>query len=141
LLFQGCDASFRIPFLGSDEDGDIGVSPNLGETFSAEHHRAGERMPIPDSRTLFLPVLRVFADDAGHSIEEIRQHMRVEFKVASDELLHKYPTGRPIFHVNVALALANLQGAPHGNPKYIEKVRRNLYRITENGKSYLKQNS
>jgi len=98
-------------------------------------------MSIPDSQTLFVPVLKVFADDAGHSIEEVRDRMKVQFEITADELLQRFPAGKPIFHVNVALALANLQGAPLGGSKLIEKVGKKGYRITEVGKAYLKQNS
>ena len=98
-------------------------------------------MSIPDSQTLFVPVLKVFADDIGHSIEEVRERMKVQFEITSEELLQTYPAGKPIFHVNVALALANLQGAPSGRSKLIEKVGKRKYRITEIGRAYLKQNS
>jgi len=113
----------------------------LEESVSREYHHAGELMSIPDSRTLFVPVLKVFADDAGHSIEEVRESMKVQFEITPDELIQRYPAGKPIFHVNVALALANLQGAPLGGSKLIEKVGKKGYRITEIGKAYLKQNS
>jgi restriction endonuclease Mrr len=109
-----------------------------------EYYQAAERMPIPDSQTLLLPVLQVFADNAEHSNEEIWERMRLQFKLTPDELLQKYPTGKPVFHVNVALALANLQGAPHGGSKLITKVRNKgrmkFYRITEYGKAILNRN-
>ncbi len=101
-------------------------------------------MPIPDSQTLLLPVLRIFGDDAKHSNEEIWERMGIQFKIPPDELLQKYPTGKPVFHVNVALALANLQGAPHRGSKAIERVRNKgrtkVYRITEYGKTILTRN-
>jgi len=97
-------------------------------------------MPLPNSQSLLLPVLRIFADGAEHSIEEIRKRMATEFKVTADELLQKHPKGNPVFSVNVALALANLQGAPHRGSKAITRVKRDVYRITEYGKDILKRN-
>jgi restriction system protein len=101
-------------------------------------------MPIPDSQSLLLPVLRVFANETEHSNEEIWERMTVQFKITPDELLQKHPTGKSVFHVNVALALANLQGAPHGGSKAISKVRSKdgtkVYRITEYGKTILNRN-
>jgi restriction system protein len=101
-------------------------------------------MSIPDSQTLLLPVLRVFADDAKHSNEEIWERMRAHFRILPDELLQKHPMGNSVFHVNVALALANLQGAPHRGSKAIEKIKSNgktkIYRITEYGKTILNRN-
>jgi hypothetical protein len=86
----------------------------------------------------------VFADAAKHSNEEIWELMRVSFRIAPDELLQKHPLGKSIFHVNVALALANLQGAPHGGAKAIEKIKSKgktkIYRITEYGKTILNRN-
>ena len=101
-------------------------------------------MPIPDSQTLLLPVLRIFGDGAEHSNEEIWERMAVQFKITPSELLQKHPAGNGVFHVNVALALANLQGAPHRGSKAIERVRNKsgakFYRITEYGKSILNRN-
>src|ERR1700730_3780671 len=96
--------------------------PKLEKTNDEYYHRTPQRMPMPDSQTLLLPILRLFADDREHSIEEIRERMRVQFSVAPDELLQKHPNGNPVFHVNVALALANLQGAPHGGSRAIDRV-------------------
>lgn len=97
-------------------------------------------MPIPHSQTLFLPVLRVLADGLEHSSEEIRERVRVQFDIAPHELLAKNKKGKTVFHSNVDLALANLQGAPHGRSKAIENVRKEVYRITEHGKAILERN-
>src|ERR1700759_5102625 len=90
-------------------------------------------MSIPDPTSLLLPVLQVLADQKEHSIDEIRERMRIKFEVTSDEVLQKHPLGNSIFRVNVALVLANLQGAPHRGPKAIEKVQKNIYRINDLG--------
>jgi restriction system protein len=95
---------------------------------------------IPDSDTLLLPVLRIFSDDKEHSAEEVRGFMVKHFEISADQLLQKTARGTPIFHNRVALALANLQGAPHGGRKLIAPTRRGFYRITEQGKALLNRN-
>jgi restriction system protein len=99
-------------------------------------------MPIPDSQTLLLPVLRVVEDGLEHSSEEIRERMRVQFDVAPHELLQKFNNGTPVFHNRVAWALAhlNMRRGPLGHSEAIEKVRKERYRITDYGKSILKRN-
>lgn len=96
--------------------------------------------PIPDLDTLRLAVLRVFADGVEHSAEEIQERMKVQFGISPQELLQKTEGGTPVFRNQVALGLANLQGAPHRGPKYVEKVRKKVYRISERGKDILKRN-
>ncbi len=93
-----------------------------------------------DLDTLRAAVLRVFGDGAQHSPDEIRELMKVQFKITPQELLQKHANGNSVFHNNVALALANLQGAPHRGSKAITKVKRNIYIITEYGKDILKRN-
>jgi len=66
--------------------------------------------------------------------------MKVQFKIAAQELLRKHTKGNSVFNTKVALALANLQGAPNVGSKAIEKVGKNVYRITEHGKDILKRN-
>lgn len=96
--------------------------------------------PLPNLDTLRAAVLRVFADGLEHSREEVQDRMRVQFEVSQNEPLEKNKGGTPIFHNHVAIALANLQGAPHRGPQYIEKVGNEVYRITGRGKDILKRN-
>lgn len=105
-----------------------------------EYNTEAKAMPIPDSQTLLLPVLQVVADGLEHSSEEIRERVRVQFDIAPHELLVKNRKGKTVFHSNVDLALANLQGAPHRRSNAIEKVRKEVYKITEYGKVILKRN-
>jgi|ERR1700731_4239237 len=93
-----------------------------------------------DLNTLRLAVLRVFADGVEHSLDEIRARMKVQFEIEPQELLRKHAKGNSVFHTNVALAIANLQGAPNVGSKAIEKVGKEAYRITEHGKDILKRN-
>jgi hypothetical protein len=95
---------------------------------------------LPDSKTLLLPVLRAFADGAEHTSEEIQERMKVQFEIAPHELLPKQNDRISVFHNNVALALANLQGAPHRGSKCMEKVGEKRYKIAEHGKTILKRN-
>ena|SRR5260370_9257078 len=97
-------------------------------------------MPIPVPKELWLAVLRVLADGTEHSSEEIRDRMKAQFNVRPGDLLVKHSTGTPVFTKNVALALANLQGAPHGGRPVIDKVRPEMYRINERGQAILKGN-
>jgi hypothetical protein len=95
---------------------------------------------VPDREKLKLAILGLLADGAEHSSQEIREHLRLRFNVSQKENTDKLKNGKTLFHNEVDLALANLQGAPRGGPKGIEKVRKEVYRITEYGKSMLKQN-
>jgi restriction system protein len=97
-------------------------------------------MPIPDYQTLLLPILRLLADDAEHSSEKIREVLAAQFNVAPHELIQKNQKGKTVFGNNVDLALANLQGAPHGRSKCIDRIRKGVYRINERGKAILKRN-
>jgi hypothetical protein len=101
---------------------------------------ATKLMTIPDFQTLLLPVLHVLADGVDHSSQEIRDRVRVQFDIAPHELLVRNRKGKTVFHSNVDLALANLQGAPHRRTKAIEKVRKGVYKITEYGKAILSRN-
>jgi restriction endonuclease Mrr len=97
-------------------------------------------MPIPHSNVLLLPVLRVLGDGVEHNSVEIRERVKIQFDIAPRELLQKTKKGATVFHNRVALALANLQGAPHGRSRAINRVRKEVYRITEYGVAILKRN-
>jgi restriction system protein len=99
-------------------------------------------MPMPDCQTLLLPVLRVMADGHEHSCEGIRERMKAQFGVAPHELLQKLKNGTPVFHNRVTQALAhlNMRRGPLGHSEAIEKVRREVYKITEHGKAILNRN-
>lgn len=97
-------------------------------------------MPIPTFEMLFLPVLRLLADGLEHSSGEIRERLRDQFEMTPQELQTKNKKGKTMFDNNVDLALANLQGAPHGRTKAIEKIGDGVYRITERGKLHLRGN-
>jgi len=54
-------------------------------------------MPIPDSQTLLLPVLRVVADGHEHSSEEIRERVRVQFDIPRTKF---YRNSRTAHHLH-----------------------------------------
>jgi len=99
-------------------------------------------MPIPDSQTLLLPVLRVLADGLEHSSQEIRERVKVQFDIAPRELSQKHKNGIPVFHNRVVWALANLnmRRGPLGHSEAIERVRKEVYKITEYGRAILGRN-
>jgi restriction system protein len=99
-------------------------------------------MPIPDIQTLLLPVLRSVADGREHSSQEIRECVKVQFDISPKELLQKHENGTPVFSNRVAWALAhlNMRRGPLGHPEAIEKVRKEVYKVTEYGRGILKRN-
>ena len=97
-------------------------------------------MPIRESKKIRLSILQLLADGAELSSQEIRERLRVQFKIAPHEDRRILENGKTAFNDEVDRALANLQGAPRGS-KRIEKVGEQVYRINEIGKDYLKQNS
>ena len=102
---------------------------------------AAKTMPIPDREKLNSAILQLLADKAEHSSQEIRERVKVQFNIVPNEDSTKLKNGKTPFHNEVDLALANLQGAPRGGPKLIEKVRKEVYRITDLGKTILQRNS
>ena len=77
-------------------------------------------------------------DGLEHSSEEIRERVRVQFDIAPHKLLQKHENGTPEFHNRVAWALAhlNMRCGPLGHAE----VRKEVYKITEHGKTILKHN-
>ncbi len=87
---------------------------------------------------MLLPVLRLTADGDDHSVEEIREQLKKQFKITTREadMTHE-KSGRNVFVNNVAWALAHLVMG-----KLIECTATSggLYRITARGVVTLKQN-
>lgn len=99
-------------------------------------------MSIPDPQTLLLPVLKVLADGNEHRVEEIRECMRTQFGITSNELEQKNRTGVSVFVNRVAWALAhlNMEAGPIGHPKAVVLIQKGVYRITDRGSSLLRHN-
>jgi hypothetical protein len=106
----------------------------------AQPRAASQSLPIPDGGALLLPILKLLADDLEHSSQEIRERLKVQFKIAGNEHIQKLANGKTEFHSNIDLALAYLQGARNVGTKAIEKVRSKVYRISNLGKTILNRN-
>jgi len=92
-------------------------------------------MPLPKYETMFVPVLRVLSDGERHEVTEIRQRMKVKFKITARELLLKYPKATSTRFVNlVAWVLAGLNQA-----KTVTLIKKGIYRVTDRGKTILKR--
>lgn len=89
-------------------------------------------MAVPDFQSLMLPVLRATA--AGEiSSTELRDRVATEMKLSEDDVSEMLPSGRQTTFVNrTSWANISLQRAG-----LVEKVRRGVYRITDEGKRVL----
>lgn len=92
-------------------------------------------MPIPDYQTLMLPVLRVTEDGNNHTVAEIRMRMAEAFRLTPEELSQKLKSGSTVVANRVAWALSYL-----GKAQLITLAARGVYRITERGTAFLKNN-
>jgi len=130
--------------LRQDETQKVAASPEpLAMERAARDTLPGAQEVLPPGLPMALAVLQLLANDLERSPKEIQERLKIQFHFAPSELIQKHESGTTVFHNNVALALANLQGAPHRGPKAIEKVKKHkedVYRITEYGKSLLKRN-
>jgi len=77
-----------------------------------EYYSEAKPMPIPDSQTLLLPVLRVVADGHEHSSEEIRERVRVQFDTPPHEVLQKFKNGTAIFTTSLKRLRAVMRRLP-----------------------------
>ena len=68
--------------------------------------------------------------------------MKIKFEITPDELLLKHKNGVSVFVNRVAWALAhlNMERGPIGHPKAITLIKKEVYRITEHGRTILKGN-
>jgi restriction system protein len=99
-------------------------------------------VPIPDTQTLLLPVLKLLSDDRSHEVEEIREHLKNQFSVTSSELNQKHKNGTTVFVNRVAWALAhlNMEAGPIGHPRHIVLIQKGTYRLSKHGKAILNKN-
>lgn len=90
------------------------------------------KMPVPDFQSLMLPVLRATAHGEIDSAE-LRNRVANDVGLSVADLAEMLPSGRQTTFANrVAWANVFLQRA-----RLIERARRGIYRITENGKKVL----
>lgn len=91
-------------------------------------------MPVPDFQGFLAPVLRLTADGAEHSTANPRETIAESFKLSSEDLERKLPSGtQSVFAIRVAWAIFYLVKAGA-----LKKARRGVYRITERGRNLLK---
>lgn len=92
-------------------------------------------MEIPRVQPILLPVLRIVADQAEQSVDEIRKRVKDKFKLTDEQVKQTRPkSGKNVFVNRVAWALAHLVMG-----KAIER-REHGYQITERGLAILKEN-
>jgi restriction system protein len=90
-------------------------------------------MAIPDFQTLMLPLLRIAADGAEHSLAESRSPLADEFGLTDDERAELLPSGQqPRFNNRVAWAKVYLERAG-----LFAKTRRAHFQITPRGTEVL----
>ena len=90
-------------------------------------------MPIPDFQTLMLPLLKLAADGAEHSLAECREPLAMQFGLSDEERKELLPSSRqPRFTNRVSWAKIYLERA-----KLLDKTRRAHFRISQRGRSVL----
>jgi restriction system protein len=93
-------------------------------------------MPVPDFQTIMLPLLKYMSDGKEHSVQDAVESLSIEFKLTSSDLNELLPSGKQtLFYNRVGWARTYLSKS-----RLIEMTQRPYYRITERGRSVLKQN-
>lgn len=93
-------------------------------------------MGIPKYHELMLPILRELSECNEKTISELTANLAIRFKLSEDELKELLPSGnQQIFYNRVGWARTYLKKA-----MLIEAVRRGAFKITDRGKSVLKEN-
>ena len=91
-------------------------------------------MPLPDFQSLMLPLLGILSDGAERPPAVIREAAAAQFHLSEADLAILLPSGiQTMFTNRVAWALSYLKQAV-----LVESPRRGSYRITERGRSVLK---
>ena len=89
-------------------------------------------MPVPDFRSLMLPVLKAFSDGEA-PLSEVRERTAAAERLSSEDLREMLPGGRQAVFVNrVSWAVTYMERAG-----LLERVRRGVYRLTQDGESLL----
>ena len=90
-------------------------------------------MPIPDFQSLMLPALKALSGGAEKPVSEIRNHIAKAQGLTPEDMQELLPSGRqPVFVNRVSWALLHL-----GRAGLSERVRRGVWRLTEEGASLL----
>ena len=91
-------------------------------------------MPVPDYQSLMLPVLKALADGTERPISEVRERVAAAERLTPDDLREMLASGQPMFTNRVSWAVIYMERA-----SLVERVRRAIYRLTEEGKRLLAQ--
>ena len=91
-------------------------------------------MPVPDYQSLMLPVLKALADSTERPISEVRERVAAAERLTPDDLREMLASGQPMFTNRVSWAVMYMERAG-----LVERVRRAIYRLTEEGKRLLAQ--
>ena len=91
-------------------------------------------MPVPDHQSLMLPVLKALADGAETPVSEVRERVAAAENLTPDDLREMLASGQPMFTNRVSWAVIYMERAG-----LVERVRRAIYRLTEEGNKLLAQ--
>lgn len=92
-------------------------------------------MPVPDFQSLMLPVLKALSDGSETPIAEVRKQVAAAEGLTDEDVRELLPSGRMSVFVNrIAWAVTFLSHAG-----LMEKVRRSVYRLTNEGEELLAQ--
>ena len=90
-------------------------------------------MAVPDFQSFMLPTLKALADSAETPVSEIRKRVATAEKLTEEDRREMLPSGRQtVFDNRFRWALSNL-----GYAGLTERVRRGVWRLTEEGKKLL----
>lgn len=90
-------------------------------------------MPVPDFQSLMLPALKAFAGGGESPLSKIRERIAVAEGLSAEDVREVVPSGRQAVFVNrVSWAVIYMERAG-----LLERVRRGVYRLTEDGKRLL----
>lgn len=93
-------------------------------------------MPVPDFQSLMLPVLREFAPGVDTALSAVRERVVTTEGLSANDTQETFPkSNRRIFAHHVGRAVSHLMHAG-----LIERVRRDVYRLTQEGEYLLSRN-
>ena len=91
-------------------------------------------MPVPDYQSLMLPVLKALAGGSETPISEVRKRVAAAEGLRGEDLRTKLASGQPVFTNRVSWAAIYMERGG-----LVERVRRAVYRLTDEGKRLLSQ--
>ena len=93
-------------------------------------------MPIPLQTEMFRLVLDKYADERNYSRREMKDKILPSLNLTDDEKKQKTSSGVPVYESRVGWAVTHLHKAT-----YLQRVNHGTYRITEEGKTALANQS